>query len=68
MRNPDPPRKIEKMTDVIRWPSQAWKEIERLRAELCRLSSLISSNGPVSEVTKDLAVADEESEPFYGQE
>ena len=64
MRNPQPPRTIEKMTDVIRWPGQAWREIERLRAELRRLSSLIDGNGQKSEAMKDILVDDGELEPL----
>ena len=53
-RNPNPPRTIEKMTDVIRFPGQAWREIERLRAEIERLTSCQKS-----EAVKDLLIADE---------
>ena len=59
-RNPNPPRTIEKMTDVIRWPSAAWEEIVRLRRIVLWIES--SSATPISEqceATQDLLIADE---------
>jgi uncharacterized protein YjiS (DUF1127 family) len=63
MRNPDPPRRIDKLTDVIRWPGAAWREIERLRDELRRLTNPTGDTLPVSEAVKGLLVDDELSEP-----
>ena len=57
-RNPNPPRTIEKMTDVIRWPSAAWEEIVRLRRILLWIEN-IPPPPEQSEATQDLLIADE---------
>ena len=57
-RNPNPPRTIEKMTDVIRWPTAAWEEIVRLR-RILRWMENIPPPPEQCEATQDLLIADE---------